>query len=86
MMAGDLTEHLSHVINLSFSSGVFPAVLKHDVLPIHKKNNASAIANYRPISVLSSFSKVFERIVMNRMTDYLNKFNLIWSCQHDYQS
>jgi hypothetical protein len=42
------------------------------VKPLHKKGDRSNISNYRPISMLSSFSKVFEKL-----QDHLTKFNIL---------
>jgi hypothetical protein len=45
-------------------SGTFPTSLKYAIVkPIWKKENRENVTNYRPISLLTSFSKVFERII-----------------------
>ena len=63
-----IIEPLTHLINISFRSGVFPSELKlAKVVPIFKSGDSSSVNNYRPISVLSFFSKVFERVVYNRV-------------------
>ena len=50
------------------SSGTFPARLKFaEIKPIYKKGDKSKISNYRPVSLLTSFSKVFEKIIYNRL-------------------
>jgi len=70
---------LSHIFNLSFSTGKFPSKMKTaKVIPIHKGGDTSSPDNYRPISLLSSFSKILEKIFSNRFTDYL-EFNKIIS-------
>ena len=52
---------LTHIIDKSFKEGVFPSELKlANVVPIFELGYSSKITNYRPISVLSFFSKVFE--------------------------
>lgn len=81
-----IAEHLAHLINLSVISGKFPTLLKlASVIPVLKRDDPSNVANYRPISVLSVFSKIFERIVYNRMLVFLNRFNLITDCQHGFR-
>jgi Notch-like protein len=63
---------LNHICNKSLSSGVFPQRLKYAVVkPLYKKGERSCISNYRPLSLLSSFSKVFEKVI-DYMIDYLN--------------
>lgn len=81
-----ISEPFAHLVNLSVSTGRFPAILKKSiVIPIHKKGDPLNIANYRPISLLSCFSKVFERIVLDRMLAFLNRFNILTSAQHGFR-
>ena len=47
------------------------------VIPIYKKEDPEIFSNYRPVSVLPCFSKILERLVFNRCTDYINKNNLL---------
>lgn len=52
-----ITEPLAHIINKSFKNGVFPKSLKMDIVrPLFKKENDPS--NYKPISLLTSFSKI----------------------------
>ena len=70
----DVTEFLVHVINLCFSSGRFPACLKSArVLALHKGDDVKDPTNYRPISILSSFAKVIERCLYNRIVKFFDK-------------
>ena len=56
-----LASPLSCLINMSLKEGVFSSLLKEaDVCPIHKKKEMSKCENYRPISLLSKMSKIFE--------------------------
>ena len=53
---------LTQLINLSFKMGIFPNILKiAKVTPLHKKECKLNFQNYRPISLLSVFSKIFEK-------------------------
>jgi hypothetical protein len=65
---------LSFIINQCFDQGIFPNALKiAQITPIFKTGNKSDIANYRPISVLSSFSKIFEKAISIRLISFLDK-------------
>ncbi len=56
-----LKEPIQILLNMSFSQGNFPTLLKQaDVCPIYKKKDRDKCENYRPISLLSNISKLFE--------------------------
>ena len=66
---------LHKLINTSITSGTFPDQLKiADISPIFKKEDATNAKNYRPISVLPSVSKVYERLIQNQLMEHLNKY------------
>ena len=55
-------EPLVHILDLSFSQGVFPMELKiAKVVPLHKSEDKMLLNNYRPVSILPVFSKIFEK-------------------------
>ena len=63
---------LVHLINLSLCEGVFPQQLKlARVIPLFKSEYAMLVNNYRPVSVLPVLSKLFERIMYNRILDFI---------------
>ena len=65
---------LTYITNLSFTEGVFPFELKiAQVLPLYKNNDPMFFSNYRPISILPFFSKLFERLMYNRLIDLIEK-------------
>ena len=69
---------LTHVFNLSLIQGVFPSELKlARVVPIYKNGDRQQITNYRPISITSFFSKVFEKIMCNVLTNFLEENGVI---------
>ena len=69
---------LRYIFNLSLSTGVCPNSLKiAKVIPIHKKDDASVISNYRSISVLPSISKILEKIMFKRLNIFLENNNLL---------
>ena len=63
--------------NLCLNKGEFPEILKiAEVTPIYKKANPFEKDNYRPISILSNISKIYERIMHNQMNDFfINKLS-----------
>ena len=63
----------SNIINSSFVSGIFPSQLKvAKVVPIHKAGSRMDVENFRPISLLSAFSKIFEKLMHSRLTAFLH--------------
>ena len=63
---------LTYITNLSFTEGVFPFELKiAQVLPLYKNNDPMLFNNYRPVSILPFFSKLFERLMYNRLIDFI---------------
>jgi hypothetical protein len=81
-----ILQSLTNVLSLSFSQGVFPSELKTaKVIPIFKNDNPMYFTNYRPISVLSTFSKLFERLMYNRMLSFIEKNNLLYKFQFGFR-
>lgn len=82
---------LTHIFNLSLQSGIIPNELKMaKVIPIFKLNSKDAellsdMSNYRPISLLSIFSKILEKIVALKLTEYLDTNNLLYKHQYGFQ-
>ena len=78
---------MTHLFNLSFKTGYIPTCLKTAVIkPIFKNGHKENFTNYRPISLLSSFSKVMEKIAANQMMKYLNKYKLLYEHQYGFRS
>ena len=60
----DLITPLPYIVNQTLSIGIFPDRLKiAKVIPIYKKGDSLLAENYRPISILSSLSKIFEKVM-----------------------
>ena len=60
------------------SSGIFPMRLKYsEIKPILKKGDKINIPNYRPTSILTSLSKIFEKVIFNRLYHHVNHNNII---------
>ena len=76
---------LTHIVNISLSTGVVPCHLKiAKVIPIHKNGETDLIKNYRPISILPSFSKIIEKIVYTRTVSFLQKHNILTNYQFGF--
>ena len=82
-----LCEPLKYLFNLSIEKGIFPDDLKiAKVTPIYKADDKSDLSNYRPISVLSCFSKILERIMYNRLYQYLTENKILYPKQFGFQT
>ena len=77
---------LTLIINQAFYNGVFPKELKMaKVIPVYKSGSTMELNNYRPISVLNTFSKVFERLMYDRLTKLLDKYNVVYQNQFGFR-
>jgi Reverse transcriptase (RNA-dependent DNA polymerase) len=78
---------LAHIINESFKSGVFPEKMKYaDILPILKKGDKSLASNYRPIALLTSFSKIIEKTMHISLLRHLESTNMLSEDQHGFRA
>ena len=83
----DISIILAKLFNLSFSTGVFPDILKtSSVLPLFKKDSKLICGNYRPISLLSNISKLLEELMYSRLYSFLNIFNCITELQIGFRA
>ena len=81
-----ITHPLVHIVNLSFSTGYFPKCLKlSKIIPVFKKGDKKEVSNYRPITLLSSLSKVFEKAFLNRLITFAKKHNILSEKQFGFQ-
>ena len=77
---------LTTIINKSMREGIFPTLLKFaNVCPIFKKGEKTKCSNYRPISLLSNVSKLFEWALYKRIEDFLNINNTIYDLQFGFR-
>ena len=68
---------LAQIANLSFQQGVFPEELKiAAVTPLYKAKDPMMFNNYRPISLISVFAKILERLMYNRLLKFINKHQI----------
>ena len=81
-----ITIPLCNIINLSFVSGSFPDPLKIvKVIPIHMNGSTQDMNNYRPISLLSIFDKIMEKIMHERSYKFLELNNILYSKQFGFR-
>ena len=68
------------------TTGIFPDSFKKSIIiPSFKKGESSLLINYRPISLLPTISKIFERIIHNQMYDHFNDNNLLAEQQYGFR-
>jgi hypothetical protein len=81
----EIANPLSHIFNISLNNGVFPSKLKLcRVIPIFKAGNSLECDNYRPISLLSSISKILEKIVAKKLITHLLSNDLLYVHQYGF--
>ena len=74
------------IINQILYTGIFPDHLKiARVLPLFKKDDQTIFSNYRPISLLPSFSKVIEKIIFNQLYEYFDCHKYFYPSQYGFR-
>ena len=82
----EITTPLTHIMNLSLVQGIVPEKMKTaKVIPIYKKGDAQELGNYRPISLLTAFSKILEKIVYSRLSKFLHDCNILRDTQYGFR-
>ena len=83
---GYISSHLSHILNLCIDAGVYPNALKVSIVkPILKKQEPLYMENYRPITLIPIFSKIFEKFLYNQIYTYLEKLNILTDEQKGFR-
>ena len=78
---------LADICNSSFTNGIFPDLNKiAKVIPIHKAGSTEDVNNYRPISLLPIFSKIMEKLIASRLTNYLELNSILFPNQFGFRS
>ena len=72
---------LTHIINISISQGIFL-----DSVKIEKEGSRLSCDNYRPISILPTLSKIFEKCIFNQFTSYLSTEDILTPKQYGFRS
>ena len=87
MAANTLKNQIPILFNLSITQEICPDKLKTgQINPVHKFESKTLYSNYRPISILPLFSKVFERLMFNRIYNFVIKHEIIYKNQFGFQN
>ena len=86
-VADYISEPLCKIFNYSIQNSTFPSMWKKSsVIPIHKKNDTKDKQNYRPVSSLCNVSKVFERLIYDKLYTFLISNNLLTDKNSGFRS
>ena len=81
-----LTAPITAIINQSLVNGIFPDFIKiAKVVPIYKKEDEHIFDNYRPISILPSISKIFEKVTHVQLCEYFVINKLLYAHQYGFR-
>ena len=87
ILESHISVHLSCLINESFVRGIFPDKLKiAKVIPVFKKGLTTKMSNFRPISLLSIFSKIFEKVMYQGPYKFLDIYELLFNMEFGFRS
>lgn len=83
ILRSEISKPAACVWDLSVSSGLFPSLLKilRNLNPAHKKNSKLNNINYRSISLLCNIDKVLEKLIHQRLFDFLNEHKILYELQ-----
>ena len=83
----EISKPLTTIKNQSFETGIFPDALKvSKVKQLFKKGDNCCLNNYRPISLLPTISKIFERVMYTQLYSFFNVNNLLSEQQYGFRS
>ena len=80
-----ISSYLCKLYKNSVEYGVFPESLKYAEVPFYKNGKKNDVNNYRPISLLSPFSKIFESLVCERLNSYFVANDLLHCKQYGFR-
>lgn len=82
----DVAPLISNLINKIMDTGECPRHFKVAIVrPLHKSGSKNDVNNYRPISLISNLSKVFEKVIKVRLTAFLERYNIISDKQYGFR-
>ena len=87
LLKEEISSPLSEIFNLSFTTGLHPALFKiSKPITIFKKGSRLLVSNYRPISLLSNLNKILEKLMFTRMYKFLDDFKCIYALQFGFRA
>ena len=76
----------SIIIRNSLKSSIYPSTWKKaNVIPVHKKDDKQCVSNYRPVSLLPVFGKIFEKLIFNEIYSFLDREKLLNTNQSGFR-
>lgn len=80
-----LAPYLSLIFNECVDNGIFPDLMKYSkVVPLYKAGSKEDPSNFRPVSVLPVFSKIFEKVMLNQMLSHFNRNKIFHDQQYGF--
>ena len=73
---------LTEVFNQSVLTGVYPA----KVIPVYKREDETLPENYRPISLLSIYNRLFEKLLYRRLIKFIDKNDILYDLQYGFRN
>ena len=81
-----ISETLTIIFNQSLLQGIVPDIIKiSKVTPVDKGGETTDPANYRPISTLSAFTQIFEKLIYNQLINYIEKLDILYKFQFGFR-
>lgn len=86
-IAVHILKPLAFILNRCIEDAFFPTYFKKaEIIPIFKSGSKEKSTNYRPISLISNFAKIFEKVLKQRIVSFLDKYNIINTMQFGFQA
>jgi len=81
-----ISSPINYICNKMLFWGVFPVRLKYTIIkPIHKNDERCEVSNYRPVSLVTSCSKIFGTVMHRRILKHLTKYNILSTEQYGFR-
>ena len=81
-----ISHTLAELMNMSILTGIYPHKLKHAIVtPIYKADDETDPNNYRPISLLSVFNRIFEKFMYKRLKSFINRNDIFFTSQYGFR-